>query len=75
MKKIIYTYSLTARTATGHFYNMGFGCEPELFQAAVAIDREGGELLSAVRDVWEEIGGVARFLRAEPYRMGIPVTE
>lgn len=70
-----YTYSLTARTNTGRSYKMGVGSETALFNAAVAIDHEGGELLSAVREVWEEIGGVARFLRAEPYRMGIPVTE
>ena len=70
-----YTYSLTACTNTGHFYKMGVGSEAALFDAAVAIDRKGGELLSAAREVWEEIGGIARFLRAEPYRMGIPVAE
>ena len=70
-----YTYSLTACTNTDRFYKMGVGSEAALFDAAVAIDREGGELLSAVREVWEQADGVARFLRAEPYRMGIPVAE
>lgn len=70
-----YTYSLTARTNTGRFYTMGVGSEAALFEAAVAIDREGGELLSAVREVWEQTDSVARFLRAEPYRLGVPVAE
>lgn len=70
-----YTYSLAARTSTGRFYKMGVGSEAALFDAAVAIDREGGELLSTVREVWEQTDGVARFLRAEPYRMGVPVAE
>lgn len=71
----LYTYSLTARTARGDFYKMGCGSESDFFKAAVAIDREDGELLSAVREVWEENGGVARLLRIEPYRMGVPVIE
>lgn len=70
-----YTYSLTARTNTGRFYTMGVGSEAVLFDAAIAIDCEGGELLSAVREVWEQADGVARFLRAEPYHMGVPTAE
>lgn len=67
---ITYTYSLTARTNTGRFYKESVGSEAALFSAAVAVDREGGELLSAVREVWEETDGVARFLRVEPYAGG-----
>lgn len=67
-----YTYSITARTRLGRFYKAGFGTEAKMFEAAVAIDREGGELLSAVREVWEEANGIAHFLRVEPYRMGQP---
>lgn len=70
-----YTYSLTARTNSGRSYKMGVGSEAALFNAAVTIDREGGELLSAVREVWEQTDGMARFLRAEPCRMGVPVAE
>lgn len=70
-----YTYSLTVRTNSGRSYKMGVGSEAALFDAAVAIDREGGELLSAVREVWEQTDSVARFLRAEPYRLGVPVAE
>jgi len=71
----LYTYSLTAYTARGNFYKAGYGSESDFFKAAVAIDREGGELLSAVREVWEESGGIAKLLRIESYSMGFPVVE
>lgn len=70
-----YTYAISGYDAAGHYFRCGMGSEEQMFHMALTISLEGGELLSAVREVWEEIGGVAHFLRTEPYRMGAPVAE
>jgi hypothetical protein len=68
----IYTYHITYRSRTGAFKRVGMNTEALMFDAAVQVDREGGELLSAVREVWEVREGHAHFLRFEPYRNGKP---
>lgn len=71
----MYTYSLGGYDAAGRFFKIGVGTEEQMFRVALAINLDGGELISAVREVWEEVNGLAHLLRIEPYRLGSPVTE
>lgn len=70
-----YTYALSGYDAAGRYFRCSMGSEEQMFRTALAISSEGGELLSAVREVYEEINGVAHFVRIETYRMGFPVVE
>lgn len=67
-----YTYTLSYRSRTGSFVRVGFNSEARMFDCAAEIDRNGGELLDAVREVWEVREGRAHFLRVEHYRNGKP---
>ena len=67
-----YTYHITYITRYGTRERVGMGTEEQMFASALQVDREGGELLSAVREVWEVREGRAHFLRFEPYRNGVP---
>jgi len=70
-----YTYMISYINRYGVYTRVGFGSEDKMFEAATRVDREGGELLNASREVWEEIKGVARFIRIDRYSMGVPVVE
>lgn len=70
-----YTYSISTRTRYGTFQKIGFGTEEQMFAAAVQVDHEGGELLDAVREVWEVREDVAHFVRFEHYRNGRPIAD
>lgn len=67
-----YTYSATARNEYGRICKAGFGTEAAMMDWAVAIDRQGCELLTAVREVWEEVNGWAHLISVETYKMGRP---
>jgi hypothetical protein len=67
-----YQYSATYADKYGFVQCVGFGSEQALFDFAVAIDREGGSLLSADREVYEVANGYAHLTRLEPYFMGKP---
>jgi hypothetical protein len=69
----VYTYSLSYIDNRNHFNKVGMGTEEQLFDTAVALDRQGAELIEAVREVWEQVDGIARFIKAQPYKMGKPV--
>lgn len=69
---IDYTYTISTINRFGIRQRIGFGSEEQMFAACVALDREGGELLSATREVWDVYDGVAHFLRMEPYYAGKP---
>lgn len=70
-----YTYMISYINRYGVYTRVGFDSENKMFDAAARVDREGGELLNASREVWEEIDGVAHFLRTESYRLGVPTAE
>ena len=70
-----YTYHITYTTRTGRFERVGMGTEEQMFASALQVDREGGTLIEAVREVWEVREGRAHFLRFEPYRNGRPIAD
>ena len=67
-----YTYHITYITSYGTRERVGMGTEEQMFASALQVDREGGTLIEAVREVWEVREGRAHFLRFEPYRNGKP---
>ena len=70
-----YTYTLSGYDAAGHYFRCSTGSEEQMFHMALAVSLEGGELLSAVREVYEEVNEIVHFIRTEIYHMGIPVAE
>lgn len=69
---IDYTYTISTINRFGIHQRIGFGSEEQMFAACIALDREGGELLSAVREVWDVRDGIARCVAIQPYYAGVP---
>ena len=70
-----YTYSISYYDNNGHFSKVGMGTEEQMFATALEIDRQGGELRTAVREVWEQTDGIIRLVKIQPYKMGKPTDE
>lgn len=67
-----YTYSATVRNERGYICKADFGTEVAMMDWAAAVDRQGYELLTAVREVWEEVNGWVHLVCVETYKMGRP---
>ena len=68
-----YTYSISFIDNRGHFSKVGMGTEEQMFETALEIDRQGGELRTAVREVWEQTNGIVHLVKIQPYKMGKPI--
>ena len=68
-----YTYSISFTDKNGSFFKVGMGTEEQIFETALEIDRQGGELRTVVREIWEQIDGVIHLVKIQPYKMGKPV--
>lgn len=68
-----YIYSITYTDKYGRFEKVSCGTEEQMFEIALAVWEEDGNLLSASREVYETANGYAHCVRIEPYRMGKPI--
>lgn len=67
-----YLYSITYIDKYGYSSKRSFINEADMFSAAVAVDNEGGELLTVYREVYERRDNVVRFIARQPYKYGVP---
>ena len=67
-----YTYSISFMDKNGSFSKVGMGTEEQMFETALEIDKLGGELRTVVREVWEQVDGIIRLVKTQPYKMGKP---
>lgn len=67
-----YTYTLEYKDNRGLWHKVGMGTQRQMMNTAVAIDRQGGTLLDAMRETWNTDNGVATLYKVERYSMGKP---
>lgn len=67
-----YGFSLTYTDKYGCFNKASCGTEEQMFEIALAVWKEGGNLLSASREVYEVSDGYAHLTRLDSYFMGKP---